>query len=97
MRAFSSQSPTRAAPRPLPRSTTSAPRAVSKAVSRLEAALAARLLTRTSRAWQLTEEGAASHECCNRALRRLAEAAEEVAGDVAPGTALAPRHAAQVP
>ncbi|WP_037283870.1 LysR family transcriptional regulator [Rubellimicrobium mesophilum] len=54
------------------------PSAVSKAVSRLEAALGVRLLTRTTRALHLTEEGTAFHERCARAFRLLAEAAEEV-------------------
>lgn len=49
------------------------PSAVSKLVARLEARLGARLVNRSTRAFQLTPEGAAFHE---RALRILAEIAE---------------------
>lgn len=58
------------------------PSAVSKAIGRLESGLGVQLLTRTTRALHLTEEGMAFHERCARAFELLAEAAEE-AGAVA--------------
>lgn len=53
------------------------PSAVSKAIGRLESDLGVQLLTRTTRALHLTEEGKAFHERCARAFDLLAEAAEE--------------------
>ena len=53
------------------------PSAVSKAIGRLESDLGVQLLTRTTRALHLTEEGMAFHERCARAFQLLAEAAEE--------------------
>ncbi|SEL36148.1 DNA-binding transcriptional regulator, LysR family [Variovorax sp. YR750] len=53
------------------------PSAVSKAIGRLESDLGVQLLTRTTRALHLTEEGMAFHERCARAFELLAEAAEE--------------------
>lgn len=53
------------------------PSAVSKAIGRLEGDLGVQLLTRTTRALHLTEEGKAFHERCARAFDLLAEAAEE--------------------
>jgi DNA-binding transcriptional LysR family regulator len=53
------------------------PSAVSKAIGRLESDLGVQLLTRTTRALHLTEEGMAFHERCARAFDLLAEAAEE--------------------
>ncbi|SEF30332.1 LysR family transcriptional regulator [Variovorax sp. NFACC27] len=53
------------------------PSAVSKAIGRLESDLGVQLLTRTTRALHLTEEGMAFHERCARAFELLAEAVEE--------------------
>ncbi|PVM88590.1 LysR family transcriptional regulator [Caulobacter endophyticus] len=53
--------------------------AVSKVLARLEARLGARLLTRTTRAVSLTEEGAAYFEAAQSILREMAEA-DEAAG-----------------
>lgn len=53
------------------------PSAVSKAIGRLESDLGVQLLTRTTRALHLTEEGMAFQERCARAFELLAEAAEE--------------------
>lgn len=53
------------------------PSAVSKAISRLEGSLGVRLLHRTTRKLQLTDEGLVFAERCGRAFALLAEAAEE--------------------
>jgi DNA-binding transcriptional LysR family regulator len=53
------------------------PSSVSKAISRLEGGLGVRLLHRTTRKLQLTDEGTAFAERCDRAFALLAEAAEE--------------------
>lgn len=55
------------------------PSSVSKAISRLESGLGVRLLHRTTRKLQLTDEGVAFAERCGRAFALLAEAAEEAA------------------
>jgi DNA-binding transcriptional LysR family regulator len=55
------------------------PSSVSKAIGRLEAGLGVRLLHRTTRKLQLTDEGAAFAERSGRAFALLAEAAEEAA------------------
>lgn len=51
---------------------------VSRAVSRLEAALGVRLLARSTRSLNLTEEGRAFYERCRRILADLAEATETI-------------------
>lgn len=51
---------------------------VSRAVSRLEASLGVRLLARTTRSLNITEEGRAFYERCRRILADLAEATETV-------------------
>lgn len=53
------------------------PSAVSKGVSRLEGSLGVKLISRTTRALHVTEEGTAFLERCRRAFDLLAEAAEE--------------------
>lgn len=51
---------------------------VSRAVSRLETALGVRLLARSTRSLNLTEEGRAFYERCRRILADLAEATETI-------------------
>jgi DNA-binding transcriptional LysR family regulator len=53
------------------------PSAVSKAITRLEKTIGARLISRTTRALHLTEEGMGFHARCARAFGMLAEAVEE--------------------
>ena len=55
------------------------PSAVSKQIARLEDRLGARLFTRTTRRFALTEEGRAFHERAQRILADVAEAEEAVA------------------
>jgi DNA-binding transcriptional LysR family regulator len=62
------------------RTLTLTPSGVSKILTRLEGRLGIRLLTRTTRALALTEEGEAYHRACVRILRELDEA-EQVASE----------------
>ncbi len=61
------------------------PSAVSKLIARLEERLGARLLTRTTRALTLTEEGEAYYQSVQRILQALDEADEHVSGDAVRG------------
>jgi DNA-binding transcriptional LysR family regulator len=56
------------------------PSAVSKLIARLEERLGARLLTRTTRALTLTEEGEAYYRSVQRILQALDDADQQVAG-----------------
>ena len=60
------------------------PSAVSKLVSRLEARLGTRLVNRSTRRLQLTAEGLAFHERCQRILADIDEAEREAAAGAAP-------------
>jgi len=61
------------------------PSAVSKLIARLEERLGARLLTRTTRALTLTEEGEAYYQSVQRILQALDEADQQVAGGAVRG------------
>ncbi len=61
------------------------PSAVSKLIARLEKRLGARLLTRTTRALTLTEEGEAYYQSVQRILQALDEADRHVSGDAVRG------------
>lgn len=61
------------------------PSAVSKLIARLEQRLGARLLTRTTRALRLTEEGEAYHRAARRVLQALNEADLAVAAGAVRG------------
>lgn len=61
------------------------PSAVSKLVRRLERRLGARLLSRTTRAVALTDEGAAYFEAAQRILRDIADAEEATAASAVRG------------
>jgi DNA-binding transcriptional LysR family regulator len=61
------------------------PSAVSKLIARLEERLGARLLTRTTRALRLTEEGEAYHRAALRILQDLNEADQAVAAGAVRG------------
>jgi DNA-binding transcriptional LysR family regulator len=56
------------------------PSAVSKLIARLESRLGTRLLVRTTRALNLTEEGTAYFEAVQRILREIADADEAASG-----------------
>lgn len=60
------------------RQTRKSPSAVSKLVARLEARLNARLIKRSTRGFQMTEEGQAFYQQCVRILSELAEAEHAV-------------------
>ncbi|GGJ06350.1 LysR family transcriptional regulator [Neoroseomonas lacus] len=60
------------------------PSAVSKLVARLEARLDARLVNRSTRRMQLTAEGLAFHDRCQRILADIEEAEREAAAGAAP-------------
>src|SRR6478736_2674797 len=60
------------------------PSAVSKLVARLEARLGTRLVNRSTRKLQLTAEGLAYHERCQRILADIEEAEREAAAGAAP-------------
>ncbi len=60
------------------------PSAVSKLVARLEARLGTRLVNRSTRKLQLTAEGLAFHERCQRILTDIEEAEREAAAGAAP-------------
>ena len=61
------------------------PSAVSKLIARLERRLGARLLTRTTRALTLTEEGEAYYQSVQRILQALDEADQHVSGGAVRG------------
>jgi DNA-binding transcriptional LysR family regulator len=61
------------------------PSAVSKLIARLEERLGARLLTRTTRALTLTEEGESYYQSVQRILQALDEADQHVSGDAVRG------------
>ncbi len=61
------------------------PSAVSKLIARLERRLGARLLTRTTRALTLTEEGEAYYQSVQRILQALDEADQHVSGGTVRG------------
>lgn len=61
------------------------PSAVSKLIARLENRLGARLLTRTTRALTLTEEGEAYHHAARRILQELNDADQAAAGGAVRG------------
>ena len=61
------------------------PSAVSKLIARLEGRLGARLLTRTTRALTLTEEGEAYYQSVQRILQALDEADQHVSGGAVRG------------
>ena len=60
------------------RTLNASPAAMSRALSALESRLGVRLVTRTSRSFQLTAEGARFYERCQRIVAEIAEAEAEV-------------------
>jgi len=59
------------------RALNSSPAAMSRSLSSLESRLGARLVTRTSRSFELTEEGSLFYERCQRIVAEIAEAEAE--------------------
>jgi DNA-binding transcriptional LysR family regulator len=59
------------------RALNSSPAAMSRALSALESRLGVRLVTRTSRSFELTEEGAQFYERCQKIVAEIAEAEAE--------------------
>src|ERR1700733_14313989 len=60
------------------------PSAVSKLIPRLEARLSVRLIKRSTRGFQMTEEGQAFYQQCVRILSELAEAEQAVSATQIP-------------
>src|ERR1700744_6449448 len=59
------------------RALNSSPAAMSRALSSLESRLGVRLVTRTSRSFQLTEEGSQFYDRCQKIVADIAEAEAE--------------------
>src|SRR5580700_1894570 len=63
----------------------SSPAAMSRGLSALESRLGVRLVTRTSRTFELTEEGALFYERCERIVAEIAEAEASSQGKTVKG------------